>query len=225
MGKYTQPNDVTSKNACGQRLKALRALTGDDEHKPLSRAAIERKYQLSASTLRHWEDAGGLTEKGARIVIDIYQRENITCSISWLLTGKGTPPYRRAVSHSAEVLRNVTDTLVSIPQESAHFKSFYPEAIVFEVKDDAMAPMYYPGDTVGGVRHYFKDIPYLIGKDCLTETKDGKIWLRRLQRCTIPGHYNLYALNPDTKIERPTLYNVEVVTCAPVMRVWRGKKW
>lgn len=221
-----------SKEARGQRTRQLRELTGSDDHKPLSRAAIERKYGLSAHTLRHWEEAdgSGLTENGARIIVNIYQSENINCSVSWLLTGKGSPPKRREVAgvmapSSSPLKIAATDLMASVEEECQRFKAMHPEGIVFEVVDDAMLPRYLLGDRVGGIQYYHQDIPNLIGKDCIVEIKGGGTWLRRLQKSTVPGQYNLYALNPNTKVERPTLYGVEILTCAPVMRIWRGKKW
>lgn len=217
-----------SKEARGKRLRQLRELTSSISGKPLTRAAIERRYGLSANTLRNWEEAyrKGLTETGARRVLDIYQRECIHCSMNWLLKGEGTPPKRQLSEPAQAPFSSVqTDPLKTIDDECEYFKSLHLEAAIFEVKDDAMMPVYQVGDRVGGVRHYAQDFKELLDIDCIIEMKTHKTWFRRLQRSTVPNQYNLYALNPSTKVERPTLYSVEVLTVAPVVRHWRGKKW
>jgi len=219
---------LLSAEARGHRLKQLRQLTGSTPNKPLTRAAIERKYGINAHSLKNWEDGhgGGLTESGARRMINVYQQENIHCSIPWLMQGVGATPTRLLPSiQQAPDFMQRTDPIATAVKEQQDFKSLHLEGITFEVKDDAMAPFYLSGDVVGGVRHYARDIDQLINCDCIIETNTGETWLRRLQKSTVPGQYNLYALNPNTKIERPALYAVEVVAAAPVMRIWRGKKW
>src|SRR3990167_3633893 len=208
----------------GERLKRLRQLSG------LSRKAIERKYNVSASSITAWENPGksnaGLSDAGARKMLHVYQEELIQCSLTWLLTGKGTPPHRQAIENADTKGETfVAMTQISMEDEIAYFKERYVEAMVFEVTDDSMIPYYRPGDFVGGIRCYAKDIPHLITKDAIVETQDGRTYFRRLGRSTIPGRYNLIALNPDTKLERPTLYEVAVVSCAWVTRHWHGPKW
>lgn len=211
----------------GLRLRQLRQLTGSKPGKPLTRAALERKHGLNARTLKNWElgHGGGLSEKGARRAISIYRKEGIGCSITWLLEGVGQAPARIFKDAPQRNPNQVTNPIDTIDQEREYFISLHTEGIAFEVKDDAMAPSYMPGDVVGGIRHSAQDIIKLINHDCIVELKTGEILIRRLQNSTIPEQYNLYALNPSTKIERPTLYGIEILTAAPIMRHWKGKKW
>src|SRR3990167_10732872 len=141
---------LDSKEARGQRLRQLRALTASATYKQLSRAVIERKYGLSASTLRHWEEAYGvgLTEEGAKQVVGIYQQEGIHCSIGWLLNGVGNPPVRYEMNNEITESSQPQDTII---QEFNFFKSLHPEAIMLTLKDDAMMPFYHSGDSVAGV--------------------------------------------------------------------------
>ena len=222
------PTPLTqSKEARAQRLHQLRALTATHTQKQLSRAAIERKYGLSASTLRHWEEGYGigLTEDGAKQAIDIYQQEHIACSFSWLMEGTGPPPQRVRAAQERPTPPKPSDLLNTRLNECEYFKTLHPEAVTLNVKDDTMSPFYKPDDVVGGIRHYRAFISDLIGKDCIVETKTGNTYLRRLQKSTVPGQYNLYSLNPNTKVERPHEYAIEVRMAAPVVRIWRGKKW
>ena len=79
----------------GRRLKLLRSMTG------LPRKALEQKYHISASTIQSWEDAkaGGLTEKGAKRVIQVFHKEGIQCSLNWLLHGLGHAGSRVELGH------------------------------------------------------------------------------------------------------------------------------
>jgi len=212
-----------SAQARGERLQQLRKLTR------LSRSAIERKYNVSASTINSWENPSptrsGLTEDGARRIIHLFQEELIDCSLNWLLYGEGTPPKRRDETPAREHSKTVDHSQFSIKDEVETFIKSHAEAVAFEAKDDSMVPMYLQGDTVAGVRYYAKDIPNLVSKDCIIETRDGRTYFRKLMASTIPNRYNLVSINPETKIERPILYEIDVVTCAPVTRIWRGKKW
>ncbi|OHE78672.1 MAG: hypothetical protein A3F67_07055 [Verrucomicrobia bacterium RIFCSPHIGHO2_12_FULL_41_10] len=218
----------SSKEARGHRLRQLRALTAPKGGRPLTRAALARKYFINAHTLKNWEvgHASGLTESGAKQMINVYQKEYIDCSIHWLMTGEGPEPKRQRTTptegpHPQERI----DPLATLEDEINAFKSLQAEGVIFVVKDDAMAPIYLQGDTVAGIRYYAKDLARLIDKDCVVETGDGNTWLRRIQNSTVPGRYNLYAINPSTKIELPAIYSVEILSAAPVIRIWRGKKW
>ncbi len=208
-----------SKEARAQRLRQLRKMAGQP-----SRKTIERRCGLSASTLRSYEDADGvgLTEQGAKVVVTIYQKLDIDCSVSWLYHGCGQPPkhYVRAVP--ALKLSEPTNT---IEQEINYFKQLHPEGITLECKNDAMLPIYRYGDFVGGIRHYTTALRSLAGRDCIVEIKTGRVLLRRLQLTRSSGHFNLVAINPDTHIEKPVLYSAEILSAAPVIRIWRGKKW
>lgn len=218
----------STKEARGHRLKQLRDLTAPKGGRPLTRAAIARKHFINSHTLKNWEvgHATGLTESGAKQMIDVYQKEYIDCSIGWLMTGEGPEPTQRLVETSKSPKKyQKTDPLCTLDTEIKTFKSLHPEAVIFTIKDDAMSPAYLSGDIVGGLRYYTKDLPSLIDKDCIVETKEGKIWLRRIQHSTIIDRYNLYAINPSTKTELPTIYAVEILSAAPVIRIWRGKKW
>lgn len=215
-----------SKKDRAERLKKLRMLTSSETQKQLSRATLERKYGISASTLRHWEEAygTGLTEDGAKQMVNIYQKEGIHCTIAWLLEGKGSVPVIIKKVENILTATRSSNPSETIDKECHFFKSCHAEAIVFSVKDDAMAPFYLPGDIVGGVRHYQQTMLDLVGEDCIIEAKSGDIYLRRLQKSTIADHFNLFALNPNTRIERPYLYDSEIIAAAPVVRIWRKKK-
>ncbi|HLD17219.1 MAG TPA: hypothetical protein VJB02_05880, partial [Coxiellaceae bacterium] len=110
---------------------------------------------------------------------------------------------------------------VGLKEELHYFKKIHPDCIVHQVMDDTMKPFYEIGDYVAGVRVYEKGILGVLGKDCLVETADSRVIFRRLMRSTIEGCFNLMHLNPDTKVERPMMYDVDVVCAAPI--IWIRK--
>ena len=57
----------------------------------LTRTNIEKRYGLSAATLKFWEK-GKLSEKGLKRCIDIYRKEGVILSKEWIMTGNGLPP-------------------------------------------------------------------------------------------------------------------------------------
>lgn len=216
-----QPAD--SKEVRAKRLTQLRKLTG------LTRRAFAQKYGLSENTVKNWEYAhlAGLSEHGARLMIDAFIKEGIECSINWLLYGKGNPPKRKSADPTlqATIKESPDHAHQTILKEINDFKKHHAEAVIYEVKDDSMLPFYRNGDFVAGVRHYAKDISQLIDRDCIVETKSGETLLRTLMISNMPRSYNLYATNQHTRLQRPYLYDVEIVTAAPVIWIRRGKKW
>lgn len=80
---------MEEKRSRAKRLKIVRGMT------TLSTKAIGKKYSyLNEVTFRGWESCrhGGLTEKGAKKVIDMLEQEKVKCSIEWLLFGTGEWP-------------------------------------------------------------------------------------------------------------------------------------
>ena len=202
-----------------QRLRQLRELTG------LSRAAIERKYNISAATLRSWEDnlAGGLTEVGAKRIAFIFRKEKIDFSIEWLLEGIGAPPQKviRSSLEREETEQYKYNSAVTLSDEVNFFQKINPDSVIYRIEDDAMLPFYMPGDYVGGIRMYGENLKEALHRDCIIETPTNKIFFRRLRQSTIEGCYNLVSINPDTKVERPFIYDTEIVAASPA--IWIRK--
>jgi len=213
-----QPHD--SKELKGERLREALELTG------LPLLTFVKKYGLSYSTIRHWVSGRqGLTEQGALNILQVLRNEYIDCSLDWLLYGKGTPPHRIDMNIEVKTRENPENANLTIQDEINDFKKRHLEAAIYEITDDSMQPFYKPGDIVAGIWHYGTDIAKLIGKHCIAEVKDHGTVCRNLAPSSIPLHYNLYALNPNTRLVRPHLYDQLVVACAPVIWIRRGKKW
>lgn len=208
--------------ARGKRLKSLRMLAG------LSRKMVEEKYEISASTIQSWEDgkAGGLTEKGARRILNALREEGIQCSLNWLLYGIGVGPHVSdkiyipiAEASEEQDLENYSypDRESALVKELLVFRQSNADAIDMVVMDDSMEPFYSLGDYIGGKRRYAQEIAGAIGLDCIVETTMGEIMFRRLRRGSTSQCFTLTCINPNTLIEKITLYDVELHSAAPVI--------
>ncbi len=223
MPKKSQINDPKSSPiARGRRLKAARMMSG------LTRNGLEEKYGISASTIQSWEaaKAGGLTERGVKRVIPVLRQEGIFCTSDWLLYGVGTPPQPTNLHFTQAAEPPTTNNHVlpedkAIIQELLTFRNLNPGFIDLVVADDGMAPQYDMNDYVGGKRRMGDEMTRLIGIDCIVETSNNEILLRRIKAGSRAGVYMLMCTNPDTNLKSPTLYDVELHSAAPV--IWHRR--
>lgn len=211
--------------ARGKRLKSLRMMAG------LSRKALEDKYSVSASTMQSWEDAkaGGLTEKGAKRGIEVFRQEGIRCTVDWLLYGIGLPPQLSdKLFQQHTQITSVFDERIEVTEERAivnellAFRQHNPDAIEYIVPDDGMAPLYRKGDYVAGKRRYNDVIDLVVGMDCIIETKENEVLLRRLKAGSKPGLYTLVCLNPDATVSEFAIHDQDILSAAPV--IWLRRK-
>lgn len=212
-----------SKENIGLRLIQLRKLTG------MNRRSFARKYGFSESTLRSWEKGlqTGLPSKSAEIVINAFHNECVECSLQWLMTGKGDKPSRSVNQNikKGKIKESPEEAFETVDKEVDFFKKIHPEAQIYAVNDDSMLPNYKQQDVVAGIRHYNSDIPKLIDKVCIVELETGAKLLRLIRSSTIPHRYNLYSLNPHTRVEKPFLYDIQISSAAPIIWIRRGPKW
>lgn len=207
--------------ARGKRLKTVRMMAG------LTRKKLEQKYKISASTIQSWEaaKAGGLTERGAHRVIPILRQEGIYCTTDWLLYGVGNPPQPTHL----DIKQPNTDVepAVTVPEDKAiiqellTFRELNTGVIDMMVNDDGMSPYYASGDYVAGRRRNTGDISKLINQDCIIETANNEVLLRRIKNGSRSGVFTLICMNPDTSVSTPTLYDLELNSAAPV--IWHRR--
>jgi hypothetical protein len=205
---YQEDSD---KIARGKRLTLVRHIAN------MSRHEME-KYDLSAETLKNWELGrfSGLTDKGARRIVTIFKEIGVEFSMGWLLHGKGTPPVILNESITQEPLLGHEGEEILLPEEIRVFCKRSTDIIYMKVDDDGMEPYYREGDYVAGKRYYNESIPAAIGKDCIVETQMGEILLRRVREGKKEGYYSLLCLNADTVYPAQFLYEVELISAAPV---------
>ena len=136
--QVARPDDIVSSSISrAKRLKRLRKMTG------LSRKAFSIKYNISQGTLQNWETArfGGLTEKGAKIILKSLREEGIHCNFEWLMYGAGQSPSILGKLYTEFNPLSEPKTKMKksmIPDELAMFFQLHPDAISICIEDDAM---------------------------------------------------------------------------------------
>jgi transcriptional regulator with XRE-family HTH domain len=220
MKRTKKPNvaDVFSedKAARGERLKRLRGMAN------LSRNRIADEYGISADTQKNWELGrhAGLTERGATRILEALKKGGIQCSLGWLLNGTGAPPIILSEQDKALGLSEQRKPYAVLPISVQIFCEQHPNAVYMRVEDDGMEPNYFKGDYVAGERYYQGNIQKTIGKYCIVETQMGQTLLRRIRQGDQEGLYSLQCINVITSY-LPLIYNVELVSAAPVILHWR----
>ncbi len=226
-------------NSDSQEVRGLRVRYIRDKILGLSRNKFSKRHkalEITVSTLQNWEDAryGGLTEKGARKLIEAFACEGIQCSLQWLLFGIGEAPpeardYNLIVSgiSTTKSSRDFTsETHVSfndeetIAKELRYFHELHADALDAIVSDDGLSPYFEPGDYVAGIRLVGQEINKAIGLNCIVQTQQGQILVRKLEAGSQPGYYTLICTNPHTN-EAQKLLDMKLFSVAPI--VWLRK--
>lgn len=221
-------DDKSGPEQRAKRLKSLRQMTG------LSRDVFRQRYGIARGTLQNWESArfGGLTLKGAVSMIRAFKAENVEVSVDWLMHGVGRGPHFASLDNqqvdasnkeamAGELGQEVEKELSIITEELLCFRRLNPDSIDLVMTDDSMTPFYAAGDYVAGVRRYQGRIESAVGHDCIVQTTEYGTLLRRLAPGEEPDRYTLLAHNVHTRSRRPVLYNVDVISAAPVIWVRR----
>ena len=219
-----------SKEARAKRLKALRKMS------LLSGKRFFERYGIPRGTLQNWETArfGGLSEKGARTVLKAFKAEGIFCTFEWLMHGIGPGPRIQnpvligenpdgvVQSEEADQATDFNERQAdAISKELLLFREHQTDAVDFVVHDDAMEPCFKEGDYVAGCRRHRDNIQTAIGLDCIVQTVSGDVLLRRLREGNAPDLYTLAAINPDTMVQAPYVYDVKLYFAAPVIWIRR----
>ena len=212
-------SDLSSPQARAARCLSLRDMMG------LSREAVRLRYGIARGTLQNWESArfGGLTQKGAKIIITASRAEGIDVSMQWLLHGIGTEPRLVGASDldmSSKMFFNVSEqSMQNLSKMLNTFRAHNPDFIDLVVQDDLMMPMYAPGEYVAGNRKYLNDIESAASNVCIVQTAEHGHLLRYLKLGDEINLYHLVSINHESQISQATLYNVEIISAAPV--IWR----
>lgn len=214
----------SSKEARARRLESLRGLTR------LSRQDFAKKCGVKPGSFQNWEGPrfGGLTEKAAKKILRGIKNLGIHCTLEWLMYGIGPGPQideRLYLSDSVLSVRESSgptyftsdDEIQRIAKELLLFRQHYSDVIDYIIRDDGMEPFYKIGEYVAGNISQHKDIENLVGMDCIVKTIDGDVLLRNLKKGSSQDRYTLVCTNPHTTVEKPTLYDVELLAAAPIL--------
>lgn len=211
----------------GERLRRARILAGIS-----TRREFEEKHNISANTLQGWEQGKNpLSEKGARRVIEAFKKEGLICSIEWLVDGHGMPPRPYEMIHAGlrdEVQNDQSLVDFNLKEEEAIYKEIQlfrqlnNNAIVLTISDDSMEPYFSIGDYIGGCQIFSDHINEYMGKICIIELENNLILPRQLQPGKHPGCYTAACTNPQTSATPLNIYNVKIVSAAPIL--WHRRK-
>lgn len=193
-----------------KRLRIARALSG------LTRENFSKKHDISVYTLRSCELGHlAVSYKTAEKISKALEEEDVFCTIEWIMEGKGQAPtfYRHQANFKSLSLLSEEDTIL---QEIELFSKLHESAVVLQLKDDAMAPMYKMGDIIGG--KLIDNYNQLIGKACIVEVQPDYFILRKITKDDRNDEpWILTALNPETKCVDPYLRISKITAAAPVL--------
>lgn len=217
--KVIVTNALSTPEARAERLRRLRNIAN------LTRQEICDRGNLNIYTYKGWEVAryGGLPVDGALKVIQCLGEMGIVCTPDWLLYGQGQDPYiipkfilpdnHNGIPSSASEEQVIHEIML--------FQSRFQNVIYTKVQDDGLAPKFITNDFIAGIRRIGKEINALIGKDCIVQTQQGEILARNLKATNQEGHFMLVCTNTDASVENPVLYDVQVMSAAPITRLYR----
>lgn len=142
-------------------------------------------------------------------------------SEAWLLTGEGDGPDTGVnrmipvvgyVGAGAEIFSiDDHEKGAGMDEVEVPLDGMSPSTVAVIVRGDSMIPAYRPGDLIFYDKTDNGDLMHLIGKDCVIRLKDGRTFLKELQRTN--GEYWLHSYNstPMTKVEIDWAAKVSVI--------------
>lgn len=206
---------LEQKNLRASRLKKLRKMTNH------SRKDFASKYNISPGTLQNWETArfGGLTEKGAKIMLEALASEKIFVSFEWLMYGVGESPLIQNISYNNAATNNANYNQSKeeiIEKELRMFSNINKNSLHSYIEDNTMEPFYKAGTLVAGRARKDDDIKSLINKACIVVTENNEKLVRLLKKGSKDNLYNLMFFNYNTDEQVPYLNDVAIVAAAPI---------
>lgn len=210
--KVIVTNESASAEARGERLRRIRNLAN------LSRKDFCNIPEIKFNTYKGWELGrfGGLPLDGAERVVKRVSEEHVICAIDWLLYGTGQEPY---VIPQGKGL-SAQEGNAQILKEIMVFQSGYSAAIYLEIRDDALSPLYVPGDYVAGLKFTGTDISSILNQPCIVQLTNGETLCRYLREGSTPDKYLLLATNLNS-VQFPQTIEVQLNFAAPVIRHYK----
>lgn len=210
--------------AKAKRVRSARMLAG------LKRQDLQERYSIHENTLKLWEKPSptgkGLTEKGAKRLIDALKAEGIECTVQWLLTGYGEGP--RLTENDNIEFGHIEIPLPELNQDLAilkevqFFQDINKETMVLLITDNNMAPFFQIGDYVGGYKRQGKEIMTLVNLDCIVELKDGTMLVCRISPTKEEGFYNIAQISVDSSLTNKKISGHYINSAALI--IWHRKK-
>ncbi len=168
---------------------------------------------LNENTLKGWELAkhGGLTEKGARKLIERLEELNVVCNINWLLHGIGHPPH--LVDPKKEDKSN--EDTDQIAQELLVFRK-QGKTLDTIIANDSMSPVYEKGDFIAG---RITEPAKCNNKNCIILDNDNETHVGVLKQSENSEYY-LVPINCHNQF---SIKHIKIKHCAPI--IWHRKPY
>ena len=206
---------LEQKNLRASRLKKLRKMTNH------SRKDFATKYSISPGTLQNWETArfGGLTEKGAKVMLEALASEKIFASFEWLMYGIGESPLIQNISYNSAIVQNTNYNQSKeeiVAKELNMFLNINKDSLYSYIEDNTMEPFYKVGALVAGRARKAEDIKALVNKVCIVVTENNEKLIRFLKPGSKDNLYNLMFFNHHTEQQVSYANDVAIVEAAPI---------
>ena len=193
----------------GERVRYLR-----EQLLGLSRAGFCKDFDWSPQSLKAWELnwGGGLSKDRAKDLAQHLKKFDIYTTVSWLMHGIGIPP--TALTKDFDISEEEEE---HIAKELLLFREV-TGAVDAIVEDDAMTPIFYPGDYVGGI--IVKNPLSALDKQCIVTDAGGHVHIRTLRKGDKENFYHLACSNQNTNLTKE-IRNISLKTIAPIVWVRR----
>jgi transcriptional regulator with XRE-family HTH domain len=209
----------TKNMEAANRIKVVRMMTG------MSRKSFQEATGISANTLRAWESAKNpLSQKAALKLSFALEKTGIICSSEWLFDGLGPTPKFQKNSTSQDIAEKpmTFNDEFAIQKEILTFTECNPDPEIIIVQDDTMEPQYMLGDYVGVKNFIARDtFDDLLKENCVIETIDKEVYIRKLLKSSHSGCYSLYGINYHSN-GNLIILDKKVVRAAKI--IWHRKK-
>ncbi|MBX9838413.1 MAG: helix-turn-helix domain-containing protein [Silvanigrellaceae bacterium] len=200
-----------------ERILYLRNLT------KLSRADMERKYDLSQETLKAWEyGKNNINSNNIELLLNIYRNEGILVTKEWVITGKGLIPdsvLKMNKEKEEGTFTFLMDEPFQMEREIKFLLNLNPDYVSLKINDDSMSPKFLNDCIVIGKKRFESEINKTIGRDCIVKIKGKKDLVLRRVGLNDKNKFTLSVLSPFDLIEDPIIIANELEFSAPVLFV------
>lgn len=208
---------LNTNTSINSRIKLIRSQLG------YSRRIFSEKFGISAATLQAWEDGiNEISPKSIDRYISCLNKEGISVTHEWLMTGKGAHPELIPLTNKKISLK--TESFFEdeiILKEVDFFERINKNPVIVLVPDDAMHPLYSVGDYVGGNFVTGKEANNFIGLNCIIIVEDGTLYIRKLKQGHTENSFNLIGTNLDSCLPDAFMTGCKVISIAEI--VWHRK--
>ncbi len=172
----------------------------------LTRESICDGDNIKFHTYKAWELSrqGGLTEKGAKKVVERVAKESVLCTVEWLMHGSSPQP----LVVMANDYQGIDD--LCIASELTVFSAYNNQNILYSTLTDDVPPLFQIGDVAAGVK-IEGDLSALVGNICLLEDNTHQVFIGKLIRTLEHNTFLINTLNTDTTIERTLLSAARII--------------